>query len=125
MDAWMMDSLNLDGSLSRAVEWLSQAMTGPVATTIGTLAVAMVGVLLLGGRLPIRRGVLTIVGCFVVFSASAIAASFVAGIGPPAVALPNPLTEVIQPASPSREPKPYDPYAGVGVPSQQEQPIIR
>src|SRR3546814_14694750 len=46
-----------------------------VATAIAIIAVAAIGLLMLSGRLDLRRGITVIFGCFLLFGASGIAAA--------------------------------------------------
>src|SRR5689334_3391874 len=84
-------------TLVAAVSWLQGTLLGTVATTVAVIAVSWVGMLMLAGRLEIRRGLVTILGCFILFGASAIAGGIQAFAGrggmetayvPPAVAPP-------------------------------------
>lgn len=49
---------------------------GGVALGLCVIAVAIIGLIMLSGRLPVRRGMQVAVGCFVLLGAPAIAASF-------------------------------------------------
>jgi type IV secretory pathway VirB2 component (pilin) len=60
------------GPLVAAVGWLQGTLLGNVATAVAVIAVAMVGFMMLTGRLNWRFGITVIVGCFVLFGASAI-----------------------------------------------------
>ncbi len=66
---------NAPGSstLVAAASWLQGTLLGTIATTVAIIAVAWVGLLLLLGRLEIRRGLTVIAGCFILFGATAIA----------------------------------------------------
>ncbi|HWT12971.1 MAG TPA: TrbC/VirB2 family protein [Allosphingosinicella sp.] len=109
------------GVLVAAVLWLEQTLLGTIATTIAVIAVATVGLMMLGGRVDLRRGATVILGCFILFGASSIAAgiqSFAAGGSggaagraepPPSTLLPAPPPELNPPAL-------EDPYAGAAVP---------
>lgn len=104
-------------ALVAAAQWVQGTLLGSVAATIAVIAVASVGLMMLSGRLDIRRGVTVIVGCFLLFGASTIVAGAVgvaaSGEGGEAVYVDRP--------SPSPLPSPhavtpYDPYAGASVP---------
>jgi type IV secretory pathway VirB2 component (pilin) len=60
------------GPIVAALGWLQGTLLGNVATAIAVIAVAMVGFMMLTGRLNWRFGATVIVGCFVLFGASAI-----------------------------------------------------
>jgi type IV secretion system protein VirB2 len=64
------------GVFVSAVNWLQGTLLGTVATTVAIIAVAVVGFMMLTGRINWRHGAVVILGCFVVFGA----ASIVAGI---------------------------------------------
>jgi type IV secretion system protein VirB2 len=70
------------GPIVAALGWLEGTLLGNVATTVAVIAVAMVGFMMLTGRMNWRFGATVIVGCFVLFGASAI----VSGIQSAAVA---------------------------------------
>jgi type IV secretion system protein VirB2 len=60
------------GPIVAALTWLQGTLLGNVATTIAVIAVAMIGFMMLGGRLNWRLGATVIIGCFILFGASAI-----------------------------------------------------
>lgn len=55
-----------------ALEWIQGTLMGKVATTVAVIAVAMVGFMMLTGRLNWRVGATVIVGCFILFGAATI-----------------------------------------------------
>lgn len=57
-----------------ALGWLQGTMLGTVATVAAVMAVAAVGFMMLTGRLNWRYGATVILGCFILFGASAIVA---------------------------------------------------
>lgn len=64
------------GVLVSAVNWLQGTLLGTIATVVAVIAVAIVGFMMLTGRINWRYGVTVVLGCFVLFGA----ASIVAGI---------------------------------------------
>ena len=80
----VMDDPNRSDSFLGLVQWLVRLATGELALVIATIAVAIVGLMMLDGRLDWRRGARVIVGCFLIFGASTISAAFM-GIGNDAV----------------------------------------
>ena len=60
------------GPIVSALSWLQGTLLGNVATAVAVIAVAMVGFMMLTGRMNWRFGATVIVGCFVLFGASAI-----------------------------------------------------
>lgn len=106
--------------LLSALDWITGALLGTLATAIGVIAVALVGFLMMQGRVPVKRGISVVVGLFILLGAPAIAGGLVrAGNGvwgaqetiPPPVQAPQQLP-------PAPKPTAYDPYAGASVPVQ-------
>ena len=64
------------GVIVGAVNWLQGTLLGTVATVVAIIAVAVVGFMMLTGRVNWRYGATVILGCFILFGA----ASIVAGI---------------------------------------------
>ena len=62
--------------LIAALTWVQGTLLGTVATTAAVIAIAAVGFLMLSGRMEWRRGLIVIVGAFIIFGA----VSIVAGI---------------------------------------------
>jgi len=69
------------GVIINAVGWLQGTLMGTVATTVAVIAVAIVGFMMLTGRINWRHGVIVVLGCFILFGA----ASIVGGIRAAAV----------------------------------------
>src|SRR3546814_20784978 len=53
--------------IASGVAWVEGAALGSVATAIAIIAVAAIGLLMLSGRLDLRRGITVIFGCFLLF----------------------------------------------------------
>lgn len=64
------------GAILGAVRWIQGTLLGTAATVVAVIAVAVVGLLMLTGRINWRYGAIVILGCFILFGA----ASIVAGI---------------------------------------------
>ncbi|WP_338503712.1 TrbC/VirB2 family protein [Sphingomonas kaistensis] len=60
------------GPIVSALAWLQGTLLGNVATAVAVIAVAMVGFMMLTGRMNWRFGATVIVGCFVLFGSAAI-----------------------------------------------------
>ena len=60
------------GPIVSALSWLQGTLLGNVATAVAVIAVAMVGFMMLTGRMNWRFGATVIVGCFVLFGSAAI-----------------------------------------------------
>lgn len=103
-------------SIVKATHWVQALLLGAVGTSIAVIAMAGIGLAMLQGRIPVRRGVLIVIGCFTIFSARTIAEALRDAASDP---LSN---ERILPVAPplyvASMPPPvaYDPYAGASVP---------
>ena len=69
-------SVNPQGSgpILAAVNWMQATLLGNVATGVAVIAVAIVGLMMLTGRMNWRHGITVIIGCFILFGAAAIVA---------------------------------------------------
>ena len=103
--------------LVAAVTWLQATLLGTVATTIAVIAVSWVGFMMLTGRVHIRHGLTVVVGCFIIFGASSIAAGIQASTAESTAAAPQLPPSTPLPALPS-PPANRDPYAGASVPTR-------
>lgn len=62
--------------LLAALTWMQDALLGQIATTAAVIAIAVVGFLMLTGRIEWKRGIVVVIGAFIIFGA----VSIVAGI---------------------------------------------
>ena len=62
------------GPILAAVTWIQGTLLGNLATAVAVIAVAIVGFMMLTGRMNWRHGVTVILGCFIIFGAAAIVA---------------------------------------------------
>lgn len=69
------------GPIVAALSWLQGTLMGNVATAVAVIAVAMVGFMMLTGRMNWRFGATVIIGCFVLFGAASIVAGIQATAG--------------------------------------------
>lgn len=60
------------GPILAATAWIQGTLLGNVATAVAVIAVAMVGFMMLTGRMNWRFGATVILGCFILFGAGAI-----------------------------------------------------
>lgn len=60
------------GAISGALGWLQGTLLGTVATVAAVIAVAGVGFMTLTGRMNWRHAATVVLGCFILFGASAI-----------------------------------------------------
>lgn len=109
----------LDSPIADGVAWVHGAALGSAAAAIAVIAVAAVGLLMLSGRLELKRGITVIIGCFILFGAGGVAVALT-GIAradnapvPQATPSPEPLSNQSRSALPPAE---YDPYAGASIP---------
>ena len=102
-----------------AVAWIAALVTGPLGTGLAVCAVAFFGFTVLGGHLSLRRGSVLVIGCFILFSAPALAAALM-GLAHGTTAGTSPRgfqrIEVPPPPVPATPPA-YDPYAGASLPN--------
>ncbi len=108
--------------LNEASDWLLAVLIGQVAVGLCVVAIAVIGLTMLTGRLPIRRGIVVVTGCFVLLGAPIIASGLLTATSPT-------FSEKSMPHSPpdrvlyEREPLPeatYNPYAGASLRRQSE-----
>jgi type IV secretory pathway VirB2 component (pilin) len=103
--------------LLAALAWVEGALLGSVATAVAVICIAVIGVMMFSGRIDVRRGVMVVLGCFVLFGAASIAGGFrdtADGLrAGAAMAMPPALPAELPPPLPS--PAAYDPYSGASV----------
>lgn len=108
-------------ALVAAVRWLEGTLLGTVATTVAVLAVSWVGLMMLWGRVDLRRGFTVIAGCFILFGASSIVAGIqatLAGADRTAYTPPPETAPPLAPPPAAPVPANSDPYAGASVPAR-------
>jgi hypothetical protein len=118
-------------ALVGAVGWAKALLLGSMGVALGILGVAAAGVLMFQGRIPVRRGVSVILGCFILFSAGQISTGLIAertsSVEGASAAPVKPWAPSYTPVIPA--PSPYDPYAGAALPGRgrmsTEQPILQ
>lgn len=109
-------------SIDLAVSWVARFVSGGVAMASAVIAVASIGFLMLTGRMDVRRSVRVILGCFIIFGASAIANGLIAAMSsssgdPGSDSVEQPVLTSPAPAVPVNSvPAVSDPYAGAAVP---------
>lgn len=62
------------GPILSALDWIQGTLLGNVATAVAVIAVAVVGLMMLTGRIHWRFGATVILGCFILFGATTIVA---------------------------------------------------
>ncbi|WP_234178897.1 TrbC/VirB2 family protein [Sphingopyxis sp. NFH-91] len=109
----------LDSPIADGVAWIQAAALGSTATVISVTAVAAVGLLMLSGRLELKRGIAVIIGCFTLFGAGGVAMALtgIARADDAPVLQPTPRPDPLSnQARSAPSPAAYDPYAGASVP---------
>ena len=116
---------NSDNVFLTAVQWLQDLLLGPLATSLAVIAVAALGLMMLSGRINIRRGGGVILGCFILFGAANIAQGLREAAGSAQFAQPAPTIPVLEAAeesvlqntlaAPAQTTTSVDPYAGAAL----------
>lgn len=106
--------------MPEATQWIVSLLTGSVATTVAILAVAVVGLSFLAGRMHYGQVLRVVLGCFIIFGAGAIATGLVALGGGSAERAPGAASAVEPPAfmPPEAIEGAYRPYPGAALPDQ-------
>lgn len=60
------------GAFVGAVQWMQGTLLGTLATVVAVISVAVVGLMMLTGRINWRHGATVILGCFILFGAASI-----------------------------------------------------
>jgi type IV secretory pathway VirB2 component (pilin) len=107
-------------AFAAAVNWLETTLLGSFATVVAVIIIASFGLLLFLGRVPTRRAIELVFGCFILFGASSIASGIMralygAAVEPEDVAALPPPPPIEAPVQ-ARSAQPYDPYAAAAVP---------
>lgn len=99
--------------------WVVALLSGQAATALCTIAIAVLGYSLMAGRIQLRKGILAVLGCFLLFGATNLAndlqklARSSLPTGPKTITISSPPIEPEAPPPPAN----YDPYAGAAVPT--------
>lgn len=102
-------------AIQAAAEWLSLLAGGSLAVALSVIAIAVLGLLMFGGRLPVRAGLRIVLGSFILLGAPLIAAGLIE-FGE--AASDNDAIAASAVAADRRAPLPastYDPYAGASL----------
>lgn len=108
-------------ALLGAAQWVEGLLHSRLVVLVAILAVAAVGLQLLSGRIAIRRAAMVVIGCFLLFGASAIARGLIAAASEVGVAT-VPTDPAMMAPPPDFPPPPAapsqvsDPYAGASIP---------
>ena len=104
-------------AINEATDWLESTLLGELAVGLCVIAVAVLGMMMLSGRFPVRKGLQVVLGCFVLLGAPLLASAFTTGTKSTQLAkssgpVPSPLGEKGREELP---PADYDPYAGASL----------
>jgi type IV secretory pathway VirB2 component (pilin) len=98
--------------------WVMALLSGQATTVLCTIAIAVLGYSLMAGRIPIRKAILAVLGCFLLFGATHLAndlqklARSNIPVEPDIITVsPPPEIEPEAPLPPAN----YDPYAGAAI----------
>ncbi len=97
---------------------MNGVLMGSVALTLCILAVAILGLTMLWGRIPLRRSLQVVLGCFIILGAPILAAALQqpwSGFGQTGPSIQPPQRQA-EPGRPDLPPADYDPYAGAAMP---------
>lgn len=106
----------LSSPIGASVAFVHASALGSLATVVAVLAVVSLGYAMLAGRVPVRRAAIVLIGCFIIFGATAIARTLTALGGEPHSTVPAMPTSADPLPTPQVAASPYDPYAGASVP---------
>lgn len=96
--------------------WIEGAAFGTLASVIAIIAISAIGLMLLSGRIDLRRGALTVLGCFILFGAAKIASGLLALATPSGNSAPR-VAAVETDFVPAQLPAPAmrDPYSSASI----------
>ena len=111
-----MDTDDSSSAILAAIHWLTALVQGSIATSIAVIAIASMGLMMLTGRLELRHAARVILGCFLLFGASAVAQGLAGAIhgspAPQADLAPPAYHPPTAPSLKAAPPPTYNPYAG-------------
>ena len=99
-------------------EWTQGMLGGSLATSLCVVAIAILGVLLLTGRLQVQRSLEVVLGCFLLLGAGLLATQLQQLAGGVAGEQGTGGEQIIVPQTSAAQPPPptnYDPYAGASL----------
>ncbi|MEO1920831.1 MAG: TrbC/VirB2 family protein [Sphingomonadaceae bacterium] len=103
-------------SLAASAQWIESVLLGEVAVLLAIIAVAVVGLMLLTGRLAARQAAKVAIGMAIVFGAPTIAGGLLDAAGEGT--LPNSGNVKVETPESARgdlPPSDYNPYAGAAL----------
>ena len=111
-------AITQEGSLPAAVDWVEQLLLGSVGTAVAVLAIAILGCVMLWGRIRMGDALRTVLGCFLLFGAPVVGRSLLGmaqgtettTISPAISAQAGPTVRLRAPLPVGTNP--FDPYQG-------------
>lgn len=104
-----------DTDIVASVSWFQNLVLGQMGTSLAIVAVASMGMGMLGGHLSTRPAARVLAGIFLLFGAPVLASGVLGSVR--FAQLPGPLGPPTLPGTiPSASSQQYDPYAGAAVP---------
>ncbi|WP_256471486.1 TrbC/VirB2 family protein [Erythrobacter aurantius] len=70
-----------ESGIGTSIDWVEALVLGEIATAMAIVAVATIGFMMLTGRVRMAGSFRVILGCFVLFGASSIAAALMGSVG--------------------------------------------
>ena len=70
-----------ESGICTSIDWVEALVLGEIATALAVVAVAIAGFMMLTGRVRMAGSFRVILGCFVLFGASSIAAALIDSVG--------------------------------------------
>lgn len=101
--------------LGEVSAWLTGTLLGDLATGICVIAIAVVGLTMMSGRLPVRDGLRVVIGCFILLGAPVIAAELMGSSEPGEPLIRLPVSEAMPDRRGDLPPASHDPYAGASL----------
>jgi type IV secretory pathway VirB2 component (pilin) len=103
--------------IADGVGGVSGLLTGSLAVSLAVIGIALLGFLLLTGRVDIRRSGLVVLGAFILFGTPVLVVGLIElGTGGSAsLMIPPVAAEQVEPPREALPPANYDPYAGASL----------
>lgn len=102
-------------------DWVTGLLGGSIAVSLCVIAMAVLGMLMLTGRLHLRRGLQVVLGCFLLLGTPLLVDALttrtdrVRDLEPAAIVLASPAPQTLRPVD-NRSSNPFDPYSGATLP---------
>ncbi len=105
-----------EAPMAESARWIEGVVSGDIALGVCVITVAFIGALMLTGRLPLRKGARSVVGCFSLLGAPVIASGLLdLGAGSSQMEVPRLQTLTQGSTRPELPEANYNPYAQASV----------